>query len=290
MIIKEEKKFDIVDQLVQETQTLSVSTGEDESETQLLTYTKEEIETIQCIYDKLKGNNIDPNKIGLRSLALTAIVSKLRIDEACDKYKKFLIALETCDVGSLSFSDTDINTLVSDSDVAKQLTAYAPCGKDFEGRSIFWIKGHEILPSEEKHATQAGVLYWLAIHADDKSLHEGITFCIDTSSRTSLTKYGNESKLQKINQSYPLRPQAIKIAGASKVTRFAINALLKIASLFPKQKILQRIQFVTVEEAVECVPKESAPKYLGGGGGKIDNVEQWVLKRINSFPIPDISR
>lgn len=285
----QETNIDGVDQLVKEAQKLTLSTATDV--TQGLNFTKEEIDTIQAVYNKLKQDeSVDISKIGLRALALTTIVSKSRVDEAYEKYKKFLTALETCNIQSLSFSDDEVDFVISDTDVIKQLTAYAPCGKDYNGRSIMWIKGHEILPNEEMHATQAGILYWLAIHADDKSLHEGITFCIDTSNRTSMTKHGNESKLQKVNQSYPLRPQAIKIAGANKIMRVAINALLKVASLFTKQKILQRIEFVTIEKAFESVPKGSAPKYLGGGGGNIEYVEKWVLERINSFPIPDIER
>ena len=286
-----EKKANVVDELTKETIKLSISQSQQDAKEETIQYSEEELEAIQAVYDKLtKEDKIEGSKIGLRALALTTIVSKLRVDEAAEKYGKFLKALETVDIHGISFSDTEVDSYMKNSEVSKQLGAYAVCGKDNEGRSIFWIKGKEILPGEETAAMHAGVLYWLAIHADKKSLHEGITFCIDTSSRTSMSKHGNESKLQKINQSFPLRPQAIKIAGASMVMRVAINGLLKVASLFTKQKILQRIQFVTVKQALESIPKESSPKYLGGFGGHIDNEEAWIAQRIHSFPIPSIKR
>ncbi|CAJ1930689.1 unnamed protein product [Cylindrotheca closterium] len=287
--VADEKKVDDIAELAKETSKLSVSQSRDTKTA--FEYSDEEMEAIQAVYEKLtKEENMEGSKIGLRALALTTIVSKLRVDEASEKYSKFLKALKTVDIDGIAFSDTEVDTYMGNPQVATQLAAYAVCGEDNEGRSIFWIKGKEILPGDETQACHAGVLYWLAIHADDKSLHEGITFCIDTSTKTSMSKHGNESKLQKINQSYPLRPQSIKIAGASMVMRVAINGLLKVASLFTKQKILQRIQFVTVKQALESIPKESAPKYLGGEGGNIESEEAWIAQRIHSFPIPEIKR
>lgn len=281
-------KTGVVDALVKETSKLAIAATQ---EAKPLVYTSEELEAIQSVYDKLiVEEKLDPTKVGLRALALTTIVSKLRVDEATEKYMKFLKALETAEIDSIAFSDNAIDSFLSNVDITKQLGAYAVCGTDHEGRSIFWIKGVEILPAEEAAAVKAGILYWLAIHADAKSLRDGITFCIDTSKRKSMSTHGNESKLQKINQSYPLRPQAIKIAGANLVMRVSINALLKVASLFTKQKILQRIQFVTIQQALGSIPEASAPKYLGGGGGNINSAEEWIAKRIHSFPIPTIKR
>ena len=80
------------------------------------------------------------------------------------------------------------------------------------------------------------------------------------------------------------------IAGASTIMRVSINVLIKIASVFTKQKILDRIEFVTVEHATESIPKASVPKYLGGPGGGINNTAEWVTQRIHSFPIPNIKK
>ncbi|KAL3935296.1 MAG: hypothetical protein SGBAC_009167 [Bacillariaceae sp.] len=287
--VVDKKRVDDITALAKETSKLSVSNSQDTKTA--FEYSDDEMIAIQAVYDKLtKQEEMEGSKIGLRALALTTIVSKLRVDEASEKYSKFLKALETVDIDGIAFSDTEVDAYMKKPQVATQLGAYAVCGKDNEGRSIFWIKGKEILPGDETPACQAGILYWLAIHADEKSLQEGITFCIDTSSRTSMSKHGNEKKLQKINQSYPLRPQSIMIAGASAVMRVAINGLLKVASLFTKQKILQRIKFVTIPQALESIPKESSPKYLGGDGGNIENSDGWIADRIHSFPIPAIKR
>jgi hypothetical protein len=79
-------------------------------------------------------------------------------------------------VDALVKETTKLSIASNDKEGAKPL-AYTSeelqtiCGHDHQGRSIFWIKVHEILPAEETAA-----VHWLAIHADDKSLREGITF------------------------------------------------------------------------------------------------------------------
>lgn len=68
------KKADGVDALVKETTKLSIaSNGKERAKP--LAYTSEELQTIQTVYDKLTTTEkVDPNKIGLRALALTTIV------------------------------------------------------------------------------------------------------------------------------------------------------------------------------------------------------------------------
>ena len=60
--------------------------------------------------------------------------------------------------------------------------------------------------------SQAGTLYYLAVHSDLASLREGITFVVDTT-KSPAKPVGNERKLQKTWQSYPLRPQNLFIVG-----------------------------------------------------------------------------
>jgi len=81
---------------------------------------------------------------------------------------------------------------------------------------------------------RAGVLYFMAIHADNTSMHEGITFVIDTSKND--TRYGNEKQLQRVWQAFPLRPQRIFIAGASMLKRVFINGLIKFARYIETQE------------------------------------------------------
>jgi hypothetical protein len=84
----------------------------------------------------------------------------------------------------------------------------------------------------------------------------------------------------------PMRPQALLIAGASLPLRVIINSLILVASFFSKSKILDRIKFVNIEEALNSVPMKSAPAYLGGGGRDIQDIVQWTKDRIDGFPVP----
>ncbi len=220
--------------------------------------------------------------IGLKTLAVCTINTKLRVDEARDKYMKWLEAVGV--FGLTSLSDESLVNPASH----PLFRSYAPSGVDKEGRRVFWIKGGVVPPSEEGLSVSAGVAYFMAIHADSVSLREGITFVIDVSLQPS-TKAGNEGKLQKTWQSFPLRPQAIRIAGAGLIKRTIINGLIQVAAFFTKQKILDRIRFVTVDEVVAELPPDSVPRYLnGGGGGLSDDLSVWVTERIANFPVPKL--
>ena len=70
------------------------------------------------------------------------------------------------------------------------------CRDDITGRGIMWISGAQTQVSEERGCVRAGVLYWMAVHADIHTLREGITFVIDTANQSD-KKVGNERKLQK---------------------------------------------------------------------------------------------
>ena len=149
-----------------------------------------------------------------------------------------------------------------------------------------WIQGGGIKPEDEQVSVRAGVLYFLAIHADNVSMHDGITFVIDTSKNDE--RYGNEKQLQRVWQAFPLRPQRIFIAGASMVKRIFINGLIKFASLFVKAKVLGRIEFADMDRVLEEVPMESAPKYVGGGAGGHDDILMWTRARLDAWPEPQI--
>lgn len=252
-----------------------------------IVYTEEELEAIRQVMNELMGekHKIDPSRIGLKTLALTTIVSKLRIDEAADKYAKYLQMVGECGVPNLR--DDEALTMTDD-EMQNRLETYASCGRDKLGRSVMWIRGSQNFPEEdETEVVKAGILYHTAIHADATSLREGITFVIDTSKRPA-KRAKNEAKLQKTWQSMPMRPQALLIAGASLPLRVIINSLILVASLFTKQKILDRIKFVKVEDALKTLSTESAPTYLGGGGGNIKDIVKWTRDRIDGFPAPNL--
>ncbi|KAI2496671.1 hypothetical protein MHU86_17818 [Fragilaria crotonensis] len=250
-----------------------------------IVYLPEELAAMREVKKRLQDED-KLTYVNPRFLAYLVVVCKNRVDEAADKFRRYLKAIAACGMTNVE-SDED---LWADPSVEQFLRDYyVPCGRDFDNRQVLWIRSHKaILESEEKTSIRAGILYVIAIHADHLSLREGITFVIDTSNRGTFKQVGNESKLQKINQSMPFRPQAIYIAGASPAMRIVINGLIKIASFFTKQKILQRIRFVTLEEAMASVPKESGPRYLGGGSGGIDDVIEWTKRRYFEMPIPDL--
>jgi hypothetical protein len=131
-------------------------------------------------------------------------------------------------------------------------------------------------------------MHFMAVHADAISLREGITFVIDVSKSPPPPKIGNEKNIQSFYQAFPQRPQAILIAGTNTITRVLVNASIKLASLFTKQKVLDRIKFVTIEQAKNSVPLASAPKYVGGEGGGIESLQQWVKERLENFPAPEL--
>ena len=275
------------EQLANKTKVLSLQ--EHAPQSGPVSYSSEEIEAFEEVYRILvEQHNIDKERIGLRPLALTTIVSKLRPEEAAEKYSKFLQALDLVGVSSLASADTLEH--LGDETVGKHLSmSYAPCGVDSHGRSIMWIQGSELIEEEMAQTAHAGILYWMAIHADSLSIHEGITFVIDTSTRKSLGKHPKDKVMQRLNQSYPLRPQSITICGANFAMRIVINSLIKIASVFAKAKVLNRIKFATVEQAFESVPEESGPTYLGGGGGGIEDVTSWVRMRLEALPVPELN-
>ena len=61
------------------------------------------------------------------------------------------------------------------------------------------------------------------MHSGFKEMREGITFIIDTTGDSMTQRMGNEQKLQKTYQAFPLRPQALFIAGAGFVKRTSVS-------------------------------------------------------------------
>lgn len=240
-------------------------------------YSEEELVAMRAVKAELISRGLDEAKIGLRALAVTTINSKLRIQEAADKHMKWLEGLR-------NFGIDCVDENIWKDEASRMLRSYAPSGVDSKGRSIFWIKGGVIQIEEEKLSMFAGVMYFMAIHGDNVSLREGISFIIDV--RNSDNKVGNEKRLQSSYQAFPLRPQRILIFGAGKVKRVFINGLITVASFFTKKKILDRIRFVSIEDVLAEVPNASVPVYVGGQGGGIQDLAVWVKQRLDAFPVP----
>lgn len=248
-------------------------------------FTQEELECMSKVKAQLVAGGLDEARISPRELALTTLNSKLRVDDACEKYIAWLDAIQV--FGLNSFDDVWAEVTQGDwSAVGPLLRSYAVCGTDAMGRSIMWIQGGGIKPEDEAVSVRAGVLYFMAIHADNTSMHEGITFVIDTSKND--TRYGNEKQLQRVWQAFPLRPQRIFIAGASMLKRVFINGLIKFASLFVKAKVLGRIEFAELDRVLSEVPIQSAPAYVGGEAGGNTDILLWTQQRLEGFAEPKI--
>jgi CRAL/TRIO domain len=269
-------------------QSLSLTSVQDalnEIDAQDISYSPEEIQTIREVKRRLEEED-KLSYVNLRFLAFTVVICKNRVEDSLQKYRKLIKAMSSCGMPIIE-SDEE---LWSDKNMEDHLrNYYAACGVYFENRQIMWIRGGEpIQEGDEKSAIRAGIVYVIAVHADNVSIREGITFVLDLSKSKVRERSKNESNLQRINQSYPLRPQAIYMAGTSAAMRITVNAIIRIASLFTKEKILQRIKFVSMEEVMSLVPKQSGPQYLGGFGGDIDDVVEWARNRYFKMPLPTL--
>ena len=263
------------------------------------------------------------DNISKRHLAVTVIVSKCRPEEAAEKYIKWVGVLQEWGIIELG-EDQLLNPLEGSDDY---LCNYSQCGRDVNGRRIFWINGGaKPIPNdmaEEKKSHFAALRYYMALHSDVKTLREGCTFVIDLTHKGN-TKEGNESRMQRAHNAYPLRPKNIYIVGASAAVRISVNVLLKIAALTTRVKILGRIKFANLEDVLVenggVIPKESLPAStasdaaadLINGMKNLDisspfneekksdepivnkatshstSLQEWVNQSLQNLPIPDI--
>lgn len=290
--------------------------------TEAIVYTDEELQAIKeaknlllsssfCTKHK-RSKQCQESEISLRHLAITTIISKNRPEEAAIKYLQWIDVLEPWGIESLQ--DTQLTSPPKESNV--YLQSYALAGKDVRSTQIFWIDGKHPIPNDlqqETYSIYAGIRYHMAIHADATTLRNGITFVIV--SQKPDVKMGNEKRLQKTHNAYPLRPQNIFIVGASKAVRLSVNALLKLGSLVSNSKILKRIKFVNLENVLSenggTVLKESLPKHCREELNKMDlenlmgslnidaerdekskekdeSIVNWVNQRIANIPVPNV--
>ena len=250
-----------------------------------IVYTEDELIAMRQVRTTLlEEHGID--SIGSIFLAVATINCKLRVEETATKIVKLLEIMQQlgCDDG---ISDDFITN------AKHELHPYPTVGVDKRGCSTTWIRAGSPVPKEEeRHHCQACIMQYLAVHADSKTLREGVSFILDLSGREdamTAEKVGNEQLIQSFYQAIPQRPQVILIAGTSYLLRMFVNASIYVASVFVKAKILERISFTTVEEAVEMLPEGSAPVYVGGkGGGSEQSYEDYVKERMAQLPTPDL--
>jgi len=252
-----------------------------------IVYTEDELIAMRQVRTTLlEEHGIEESRVGYAFLAVATINSKLRVEETATKIVKLLDIMQQlgCD-GEIS---DDFIT-----NAKHELHPYPTVGVDKRGCSTTWIRAGSPVPKEEeRHHCQACIMQYLAVHADSKTLRDGVSFILDLSGREDVMtaeKVGNEQLIQSFYQAIPQRPQVILIAGTSFLLRTFVNASIYVASVFVKAKILERISFTTVEEAVEMLPEGSAPVYVGGkGGGNEQSYEDYVKERMAQLPIPDL--
>lgn len=149
-------------------------------------FTAEEIACFRETKKLLVGRGYDPSKLDNRTIVLTAINSKLRADTASGKYDKLSVAMGEFGIETLGEVWRDIGhncEHLLDSNIARLMDLYAPCGIDKQNRSIMWIRAaRPVKVSDESDSVKAGLVYWTAIHSDFNSLRNGITFVLDTTS------------------------------------------------------------------------------------------------------------
>ncbi|KAL7546898.1 hypothetical protein ACHAWF_010229 [Thalassiosira exigua] len=262
------------------TQPESFSDNEEEDEA--IVYTEEEIDAMRQVRAKLvEEHGIEESRVGSLFLAVTTVVGKLRVDETADKIVKLLGLME--ELGCPDGIDDELWKPTA----AHELENYAAVGKDLEGCQTIWVKGKKTPEEEERNHCHACIMNYLAGYADPKTLRNGHSFFIDLSVRNDdAANVGNEQKLQSFYQAIPGRPRAIVLAGAGFFLRTVVQASINVASLFIKQKILERIHFVTLDDAKAMLPSESVPTYAGGEGGGIEDQGEWVKRRLERLPVP----
>ena len=268
-----------------------------------IVYSPEELETMRQVKKRLEEED-KLTFVNLRFLAYLVAIRKTDVDEATIKFRRYLEAIAPFDM-SIVESDED---LWDDPLVEQYLKDfYVPCGRDYHGGQIMWKRcNRPTLDSEEKTSIRASILYHIAAHADPVSFREGITYVTDMSwmygiifddddndifgydAAKRLKSSRNAAKLKTVAKFLEFRTQVVLIVGMPLEMRIMLNAFISIFSCCAKLSSLKQVKLVTREGAMQCVPKESGPMYLGGGSGGITDVVEWTKRRYYQMPIPDL--
>lgn len=252
-------------------------------------YTEEERTAVQAVKDGLIKEGVEGKFIDDRCLTIVTLIAKCRVEKSIKKYKEF--------VGILTLYDLTVTDITppppvpSSSPSGSVGSSYFPeldrfwdrfevSGRDKSGRCVMWIGGGKTMPDEEQLLIRCSCMYFLSVHSDIFTLRNGCSFVLDTSN-TPATPVGNEKKLQKVWQAFPLRPQGFFIVGATYIKRLFINGLLKIAALFSNAKVLKRIQFIEMKDVSTYIDPSEYPS-IHGGKPKI-GTKQFVSSRHASF-------
>jgi hypothetical protein len=238
-------------------------------------WTKAEVDAVLEVRRRLLEKGVPPQALGERELIAITLNSKCRVDEAVTKFETYRNDL------LLAFGVDDV--WANFDELHDHWHRLAVAGRDEGDRGIMWINGGATPVAEEERCIRACTLYFFAVHADRRSLREGITMVINTARQGDRKKVGNEKKLQVAWQNYPTRPQHIFILGTSAITRVVINGLIAFASLFAKNKVIARIEFSSVDKVGALIGTSSLPEQHGGVARP--STAEFVRARLASFPL-----
>ena len=272
--------------IVSNARGLRLTTLDNTSDSEMDSYTAEELRCFRAVKLALLADGIPAPRISDTMLVITTMCSKMRVEKAVAKFKECSSILDEYALDPQGGGYDEIWKR-DWAELEPFWSRYASCGVDRGGSAVLWIRGGDkTLPEEEQALVRTGFLAWAAVHSDLHTLRRGTTMIIDTTA-ASAEKVGNERKLQKVWQSYPLRPQNIFIVGAGVIKRVAITALIKFASLFTSNKVLSRIRFTGDMEPVKAaIALEQMPTYVS----QVEREEMsvWVRRRLSEFPqLPD---
>ena len=178
------------------------------------------------------------------------------------------------------------------------LNQYALCGRDHAGRSITWIRAPKE-PHEEATETavvRAAIMYHTVIHADPISLRGTVLplLLIRPTNPPNNDDPRTTRSYKKPGKQCPLTsPNSINCWCQLPVTDYYQYIDYDYFGIFQEKSVRRdRIKFVSSEEALNSIPKASAPVFLGGGGYKNTKHQQdivsWTKERLDRFPVPHI--
>lgn len=238
-------------------------------------WTEEERKVCLEVREKLiKEHGLTPKQVGEVELIAITMCSKLRVDEAVQKFLTYHNQL----LGEYGITDVWADPAALDD----QWHRLAVAGRDEGSRGIMWVHGGGTAVEEEGKCIRSCCQYYFAVHADKHTLRNGISLVINTANAPK-KKVGNEKKLQVAWQNFPTRAQGIYILGTTTFTRIAVNALIAFASLFAKNKVIARIRFSDLKELEKKLGVTNMPE--AHGGEKRIPTGQWVKERLAAFPM-----
>jgi len=245
-------------------------------------WTRDEVDAVLAVRKALVSKQgLRPEALGEVELITITCNAKFRVDDAVKKYMTYRQQLLD------EYKIADVWAAPDVDGMDAQWRRLAVAGRDEGDRQIMWVQGGGAgTPvAEETPCIRACCQYFFAVHADTRTLRNGITLVINTGGKSS--KVGNEKKLQVAWQNFPTRPQHVYILGTTTLMRVVINGLIAFASLFAKNKLVARVRFTDMAHIASTCGAHALPE--AHGGDKRLPTKEWVRERLAAFPLMHLS-